>query len=145
MPEVVFLREPWLVLDEECGIQSALGEERCALLLGSKSPSPETSWLIHEAIPVENEDHRSDRFSMNPEAVYHVLSLNDRWSKLIGFFHTHPGVGAVEPSSRDREFMRLWPAPYLWVIGGRGKSGPVIRAYTFSEEEEITRIRVRPY
>jgi proteasome lid subunit RPN8/RPN11 len=63
-----------------------------------------------------------------------VLDREEKYSDVVGFYHTHPGMSAT-PSVTDHATMRAWVCafgkPLLCVI--RGKDG--VRAYIYWDDE----------
>jgi proteasome lid subunit RPN8/RPN11 len=82
--------------------------EICGFLLGTKSP--------HIIFPVENiSKHPETEFYMDPHDILVAHKLAENLGlQVLGIFHTHV-YGSPEPSSKDREGMKLWPLPWLIV------------------------------
>lgn len=74
---------------------------------------------ITDFIQMKNLDQSPISFSIDYEVMYQEIQYYERSRKsLVGFFHSHPHRTSPTPSNKDYYFMKNWPYPYLWLIGG---------------------------
>ncbi len=67
---------------------------------------------------MRNLDASPSSFSIDYGSLVNYITRYLRRSKnLIGFFHSHPQGNSTLPSRKDKKFMKLWPYPYIWLIG----------------------------
>lgn len=86
---------------------------------------------------LENLDESEYSFSLDYEVLMKEITDNEKEGRIfLGFFHTHPHSSKIFPSEKDRFFMKYWPYPYLWMIGGRKKS-PILRIFSLYDDEII--------
>ncbi|UCG03533.1 MAG: Mov34/MPN/PAD-1 family protein [Candidatus Heimdallarchaeota archaeon] len=73
-------------------------------------------------VSLVNLDNSSTSFSLDYEAMYQEIQCHEERDEiLVGIFHSHPKGTKVYPSQKDLYYMRYWPHPYLWLIGGCGE------------------------
>ncbi len=90
--------------------------------------------IITDFVQMKNLDQSPISFSIDYEAMYKKIQYFEREKKpLVGFFHSHPDKTSPTPSMRDFHFMKNWPYPYLWLIGG-GES-PQLLIYSLIDGE----------
>ena len=67
-----------------------------------------------------NLDDSATSFSLDYEFMYREIQYHEEKREiLVGIFHSHPEGAKLYPSQKDLHYMRYWPYPYLWLIGGR--------------------------
>lgn len=133
----ISLSESDLKVIEEQSVES-LPNESCGILLGELK---ESSFKVKEVITAENQLNAPTLFEIDPELVCEVLdNAEERGLELVGFYHSHPNIPAYV-SSRDAEFMKLWP-DIVWVIASVEKDGiKDVKAF-FVEDDEAKEITV---
>ena len=93
--------------------------------------------MMNKFVHLENLDESEYSFSLDYEVLLKEITYHEKEGRLLlGFFHTHPHYSKIYPSEKDRFFMKYWPYPYLWMIGGRKKS-PILRAFSLYDDEII--------
>jgi proteasome lid subunit RPN8/RPN11 len=102
--------------------QDAHPEEACGLLLGQEK----TGTLIATELKIlPNIDQSATRFTIDPRTLYEsLIEAEKRGLALVALFHSHP-IGA-HPSKTDKEFMELWPIPWLIFSTRSNKFGAFI-------------------
>ncbi len=113
-------------------------EESCALLFGTNMGY---SIDVTNIVTTENMDHSTVSFSIDPEFIYSQIlyfEKKDPPLSLIGIFHSH--LQGTNPSSKDREFMRLWPV--VWVIGSLVSNELVLNAY-FPKLDDFEEVQIQ--
>ena len=143
MRKVSFSKPALTVIEKELKATEHSGEEKCAIMLGSSLS--QTQWEVKDVIPVENIAHKADRFAIDPEELYQILAPNNKWSELLGFFHTHPTESNAYPSQTDMEFMKLWPTPYLWAIGSYREGKFQLQVYVYDPEFGVLKVPTSVY
>ena len=89
--------------------------EQVGLLFGVTSNS---KVLIEYFVEMENVDSSPQSFSIDYERLIHYIGdYQEKEKALVGFFHTHPVDQKPLPSKTDEYYMKLWPSPYIWLIG----------------------------
>lgn len=84
-------------------------------------------------IETTNLDNSATSFSLDYEVLYKEIQLHEEKREiLVGIFHSHPKGVKLYPSQSDLYFMRYWPFPYLWLIGGRETEGTDSQLAIFS-------------
>lgn len=92
---------------------------------------------MNKFVHLENLDESEYSFSLDYEVLLKQITYHEKKGRiLLGFFHTHPHSSKIYPSEKDRFFMKYWPYPYLWMIGGRKKS-PILRIFSLYEGEIV--------
>ena len=92
---------------------------------------------MNKFVQLENLDRSEYTFSLDYEVLLKEITNHEKEERiLLGFFHTHPHSSRIYPSEKDRFFMKYWPYPYLWMIGGRKKS-PILRIFSLYENKII--------
>jgi proteasome lid subunit RPN8/RPN11 len=67
-----------------------------------------------------NLDDSVTSFSVDYEVMFREIQYHEEKQEiLVGIFHSHPEGVKLYPSQKDLRYMRYWPYPYLWLIGGR--------------------------
>ncbi|MHA2223739.1 MAG: Mov34/MPN/PAD-1 family protein [Candidatus Hodarchaeales archaeon] len=85
---------------------------------------------LRDFVPMTNMDHSPASFSIDYEVLIKEIHVHEKKGEiLIGIFHSHPEGSSLYPSLKDLHFMRYWPFPYLWLIGG---GTPVSKLEIFS-------------
>ncbi|MHA1972161.1 MAG: Mov34/MPN/PAD-1 family protein [Candidatus Hodarchaeales archaeon] len=111
--------------------------EKVALVFGTLT---EKTYFIEEVKEIKNLDQSSTSFRIKPEEMIREINNYEKKEKLLlGFFHTHPLGENVSPSNKDRYYMKLWPYPYIWIIGA-SKNSPRFKIFSLidSKVKEIT-------
>lgn len=94
--------------------------------------------IINHFTRMANLDNSAVSFSLDYEILYHeIQNYEKKGELLVGIFHTHPEGSKLYPSEKDRYFMKYWPSPYLWLIGGIEESNPKLLIYTLLNEKII--------
>lgn len=84
-------------------------------------------------VTMTNLDNSAISFSLDYEVLYREIQHHEEKGKnLVGIFHSHPEGAQLYPSQKDYHFMRYWPYPYLWLIGGGGGEGSDPKLVIFS-------------
>lgn len=113
-----------LLLEEENII------EQIGLLFGSISKRGVVR--IEEFVETENIDASSTSFSLDYTVLIKEISdFQEKGKKFVGLFHSHPVGHSLLPSEKDRQYMRYWPSPFVWLIG----VFPELLAFEFSNNE----------
>ncbi len=87
---------------------------------------------------MENLDQSPVSFSLDYEVMFSLIREQEEIGNyLVGFFHSHPAGSTLYPSMKDRYFMRNWPYPYLWLIGGSG-SELALFIFAFMKEKILS-------
>lgn len=105
--------------------------ECCGILAGSWRDGAKTVRRCREA---ENQrlDRRANRYLIAPQEIYQLeKELRGSGDEIVGFFHSHPDVGAV-PSEYDREHAWPWYS-YVIVAVRQGRAGEV-HSWRLSED-----------
>jgi proteasome lid subunit RPN8/RPN11 len=103
--------------------------EQVGILFGTLT---ESIVSIENFVGMENLDLSAFSFSIDYEIlVKEILHFQERKKNLAGFFHSHPHGESTYPSKIDISFMKLWPSPYVWLIG---VSPNKIDAYTIIDD-----------
>jgi len=106
--------------------------EKVALVFGNSTGH---HYFIEELKELKNIDESSTSFAIKPEEMIREISIYEKKGKsLVGFFHTHPDEEDIFPSKKDIFYMKFWPCPYIWIIGGNKKS-PEFKIFTFSDSK----------
>jgi proteasome lid subunit RPN8/RPN11 len=115
--------------------------ECCGLLVGRRAG---TGFEVLEAVPAENLKRSPTLFEMDPQFVHLVLSkAESNGLTIVGFYHSHPGVRAYV-SSRDAEFLKLWPGVAWLIISATEETIEEKRAYV-CEGDEIRELEIEVY
>ncbi|MCS7131197.1 MAG: M67 family metallopeptidase [Hadesarchaea archaeon] len=115
--------------------------ECCGLLIGRRARA---RFEVLEVVPAENLKRSPTLFEMDPQFVNLVLSkAESRGLTIVGFYHSHPGVGAFV-SGRDAEFLKLWPGVAWLIISVANEIIEERRAYV-CEADEIREIEIEVY
>jgi len=95
----------------------------------------ESQIIITDFVQMKNLDQSPISFSIDYEVMYKEIQNYERKRKtLVGFFHSHPDKTSPTPSNRDFYFMKNWPYPYLWLIGG-GESPQKLLIFSLINEK----------
>jgi proteasome lid subunit RPN8/RPN11 len=80
--------------------------------------SDEGRVIIQEFTEIENTDDSASSFSLDYSVLIQQISYHHQIGKsFVGLFHSHPLGHSLLPSKKDRQFMRYWPSPFIWLIG----------------------------
>jgi proteasome lid subunit RPN8/RPN11 len=81
-------------------------------------------------------------FEANAEFVYRVIERAEKMGlSLVGIYHSHPNTAAYI-STRDMEFMSLWPS-VAWLIISLTESGiREVKAY-ISKKGKVKELRIK--
>jgi proteasome lid subunit RPN8/RPN11 len=103
--------------------------ERVGLIFGVKNRDLISIEHFEELSNLENSPKR---FSIDYTQFIHYFNKYQELKKVhLGFFHTHPSGQPTSPSKIDEYYMKLWPSPYIWLIGNK-KEG--LYAYTWYQD-----------
>ena len=96
----------------------------------------ESEIRVKNLVTMTNLDNSAVSFSLDYEVLFREIQLHEKkGERLVGIFHSHPGGARIYPSHRDLHFMRYWPHPYLWLIGGGEQSNPRLKLFSLLKEE----------
>ncbi len=105
--------------------------EKIALLFGKIHNS---SINIENLSILNNLDESPTSFSLDYEVMVREIQKNERMGyDFVGIFHSHPSNANTHPSEKDRQYMKNWPFPYIWVIG-KNKYPSDMQIYYLYEE-----------
>ncbi len=94
--------------------------------------SEEGRVIIQEFTEIENTDASASSFSLDYTVLIQQISYYQQKGKsFVGLFHSHPLGHSLLPSKKDRQYMRYWPSPFVWLIG----VFPQIIAFGFSNNK----------
>ncbi len=94
--------------------------------------SEEGRVIIEEFAEIENTDASSSSFSLDYSVLIQQISFfQQRGKSFVALFHSHPSGHSLLPSKKDRQYMRFWPSPFVWLIG----VFPQILAFGFSQNK----------
>ncbi|MFW9778772.1 MAG: M67 family metallopeptidase [Candidatus Heimdallarchaeota archaeon] len=90
---------------------------------------PQNHVNVTDFQPMLNIDESPTRFSIDYEIFYqHIIKYEKEGRELVGIFHSHPENAQLAPSQQDIHYMKYWPYPYTWLIGGDGPD-PELKAF----------------
>ena len=93
--------------------------------------------FIEDFVEMKNLDSSPRSFSIDYELLIQYIEDYQTKKKVhLGFFHTHLRGHSSHPSKMDQYYMKLWPSPYIWLIGTSPNS---LLAFTWYQNE-ITQI-----
>ena len=116
--------------------EEALPQEAVALILGTLSQAEVKVSQVECLDNVSKSGVTS--FAVDPEIQYEILiAAEERDEEMVGIFHSHPAP--PNPSSRDRENMRL--NPVVWLIASKMTGEWESRAFLY-RDKEITEIQM---
>lgn len=112
--------------------------ECCGMLVGKQVNA---DLNVEEVISAENIEESATIFEIDAEFVYNaIVEAESRGLALIGIYHSHPNASA-HVSSRDAEFLALWPDMAWLIVGVTKENIRERRAYIYKggriEELEI--------
>ncbi len=94
--------------------------------------------MIKNFIRMANLDNSAVSFSLDYEILYQEIQNHEKKGEiLVGIFHSHPKSAKLYPSEKDQHFMRYWPYPYLWIIGGKEESNPKLVIFSLLDEKMV--------
>ncbi len=94
--------------------------------------------MIEHFIHMANLDNSAISFSLDYEILYQEIQNHEKKGEiLVGIFHSHPKSAKLYPSEKDQHFMRYWPYPYLWLIGGTEESNPKLVIFSLLDEKIV--------
>ena len=88
--------------------------EIVGLLFGIKSSK---NYIIELFKELENRDASATSFSIKNQDYSQFIKYENKETgrELLGFVHSHPMKFKLDPSEKDKKFMRLWPE-FIWGI-----------------------------
>jgi len=88
---------------------------------------------LRSFVTTPNLDNSAISFSLDYEVMYREIQRHEEKREiLVGIFHSHPIGEKLYPSQKDYYFMRYWPDPFLWLIGGCEREGTDSQLEIFS-------------
>ena len=94
--------------------------------------SDEKRVKMEEFTEIDNLDISQSSFSVDYTVLLNKIEFYQRKGKnYLGLFHSHPLGHSPLPSKKDRQFMKYWTFPFIWLIG----VSPQLLAFSFSHNQ----------
>lgn len=117
---------------------SVLPEEACGLIAGVDRKDGVRE--IKKVILLENNDHSSEHFSIDPVQQLQVLrKIRNEGLQLLGNWHSHPKTPS-RPSEEDKRLANDANASYL-ILSMANAAAPVLNAFHMEGTENARSVR----